>query len=821
MNPFQLLTILAFPLWAHGESFKQVYGDYFSVGTAISFAEIEEADPQKLGLILDNFSIITAENAFKWSALQPEEDRYDFEKADRIAAFAKESGLKLWGHVLVWHEQVPDWVFMDGDKEASREMVLRRMRSHIHTVMNRYRDVIYGWDVVNEALSDNEGVFLRESKWLERVGPDFIEQAFRFAMEAGPDILLAYNDYSLPDPAKRDKLIRLLKSLLEEGIRVDVVGFQSHYNLYWPELEEVEQSIRAVRELGPKVAVSELDLSVFDIEDNSNRYASGLPRALELYQGLRYARLMELYRKLSDSIERVTFWGIYDELNWKNYWPVKDRVDYAGLIDREGKPKAAYFAVMNPTAYLEKFDSIEAPEPPPLENAGGRDASRPDIFFYLADDQNYWDYGFAGNPTVQTPNADRLAAEGTRFTRAYTSMAICAPSRSSLYTGLYPVRNGCYMNHVPARKGIRSVAQELKALGYAVILAGKSHVNPGSVFDWSEYWPTVDEGGLGKGSLPLKKLRQYLDSKDGPVCIFFASDLPHGPYPDMPALAEDAFHPRDFQASTYGIRKRAAGYYENIRKDDLQLGRVIDILKQTGNWETALFFYASDHGIDGKFSTYDRGLRVPLLMRWKGQAEAGGHISALVNFVDIHPTLVDVAGGVPDPGLDGKSLLPLLSGEAKSIHEAVYGLQTYQNIQQPRIFPGRAITTETYKLAVNFNAVDVSAGNLGDNPVVNAFIRMGAELEKNRRYLELYDLSKDPFEVNNLAGDPRFSDIRERLLAQLLEWMRDQGDFISPGQPLPLLKPTLHPLDRTTRFKKVPQHLEGTLEDKDYMPCHY
>jgi uncharacterized sulfatase len=818
------LLILAIPLLAGAESFKETYGDCFPVGTAISYAEIQQADPQKLGLILDNFSVITAENAFKWDAIHPEEGRYDFERADRVAAFAKENGMQLWGHVLVWHYQVPDWVFKDGDADASRELILERMREHIHTVMTRYKDVIYGWDVVNEALSDKEGEFLHDSKWLELVGEDFIEQAFRFAMAADPDTLLAYNDYSLPDPPKREKLVKLVKGLLAKGIRVDVVGFQSHYNLYYPELDELEKSIHAVRALGPKVAVSEIDMSVFEMDDKSNRYKDGLPRALELYQGLRYARLMDFYRKHSESIERVTFWGIFDERNWRNYWPVEGRVDYAGLIDRQGKPKAAYYAVMNPAAYLEKFQSIEVPISPhekETEAAAGGDPARPDIFFYLADDQNYWDYGFAGNPAVQTPNADRLAAEGTLFARAYTSMAICAPSRSSLYTGLYPARNGCYMNHIPARKGIRSVAHYLKDLGYTVVLAGKSHVKPDSVFDWSEYWPLVDDPASRKGILPLDKVRRFLAEKDGPVCIFFASDLPHGPYPDMAALEESGFHPRAFQANNGRTRKRTAGYYENIRRDDHQLGSLVGILKETGNWDQDVFIYASDHGIDGKFSTYDRGLRVPLVVRWKGHARAGAEIPALVHFVDVLPTLVEIAGGDPDNNLDGRSLLPLLSGEAEGIHEAVYGLQTCQNIQQTRIFPGRSITTDRYKLAVNFNALEALPANLGDNQVVNAFLQMGAEFERNRKRIELYDLSSDPFELENLAGLPEHEETRNRLLLQLFEWMQQQGDFITPGQSLPLLKPTLHPLDKSTRFKKVPAGLEGKLDDGDYIPSHY
>ncbi|NDV61881.1 sulfatase-like hydrolase/transferase [Puniceicoccales bacterium CK1056] len=803
-------------------SIKKTYADYFPVGTAISYREVMEADPERLSLIKNNFSILTAENCFKWDAIHPEEDRYDFVQADKVAEFARANGYKLWGHVLVWHHQTPEWIFKDGDSTASRELVLKRMREHIHTVMNRYKDVIYGWDVVNEAISDEEDVFLYPSKWLEIVGEDFIEKAFLYAMEAGTGALLSYNDYSLPDPPKRKKLVRLISGLLEKGIQVDTVGFQSHYNLYYPELEELAKSIKAVSNMGLKVSVSEIDMSVFDMGDKSDRYSGGLPGELEIYQGIKYANLMSLYQEYAGDLERVTFWGIYDADNWRNYWPVDRRTDYAGLINREGRAKSAYSAVINPSAYLEEHSAIEEPVSPHLlEEQASTNVIRPDLFFYLADDQNYWDYGFAGNDKVSTPNVDKLVNESLLFTRAYTSMAICSPSRNSLYTGLYPLRNGCYMNHIRSRNDIRSVAQYLKDLGYTVILAGKSHVNPNSVFDWSHHWPTVPVRGEKGGRLPLEKVEEFLRTKEGPACVFFASEFPHGPYPDMPALDESEFSPKPYQSNNFRARKRTAGYYENIRKDDQQLGQLVEMLKGTGNWENDVFFYASDHGIDGKYTTFDRGLRVPLIMRWKGQASPGGEIDALVHFVDIVPTMVEIAGGEANESLDGTSILPLVKGDADAIHEAVYGLQTYQNIQDTRVFPGRSITTGRYKLSINFNAVEALEKNYGDNTVVNEFLQLGAQKDHWRRFIELYDLSADPFEQDNLGKKPEFKELRQQLMVQLLQWMGEQGDFIELGKPLPLLKPTLHPLDKTTRFKNVPGHLEGRLKPSDYMQDHY
>jgi N-sulfoglucosamine sulfohydrolase len=807
---FALIFLVA-ALMASAESIKDVYADHFPVGMAVNAGKLASGDAYYREVVLKHFNAVTGENAFKWESLHPEEGRYDFREADRIADFAREHGLKLWGHALVWHHQRPDWIFEDNGKPATRELVLRRMRDHIQTVVGRYKDVIYGWDVVNEAIADEEGTYLRESEWYKSIGEDYIEIAFRYAREADPEVLLCYNDYSLASPDKRDKLERLLRGLLEKGTPIDIVGFQSHYSLYWPPVAEVGKSLAMVTGLGLRVAISEIDMSLYKVGDKSKKYEDGLPPEMEILQGLRYAELMNLYVEWSHAIERVTFWDIFDASNWRNYWPVEGRTDYAGLIDRDNRPKAAFQAVLDRKAYLGQYGDRQ-------QLVAG---DRPDIFFYLADDQNYWDYGFAGNETVMTPNADRLSAEGMLFSRAYTSMAICSPSRNSLYTGLYPLRNGCYMNHIPSRASVRSVAQHLKEQGYTVILAGKSHVNPSSVFDWSHHWPTEAGEGKGKGGLPLKKVRKYLEKDEGPACIFFASEFPHGPYPDMPALSDSDFQPKPYQANDLNTRKRAAGYYENIRLDDEQLGLVISMLEETGRWDDSLFLYAADHGIDGKYSTYDRGLRVPLILRWKDRAEAGRRSDALVHFVDVVPTLVEIAGGDAPPGLDGRSLMPLIDGGSEEIHEAVFGLQTCQNIQATQIFPGRAITTGRYKLAINFNAVEALKNNMGSNAVINEFLRIGAEMDHGRRFFELFDLSRDPFEQDNLAAKPEYREIVEDLTTRLLAWMGEQGDFIESGKPVPLLKPTLHPLDKTTRFKTVPDHLEGQLKASDYMPAHY
>jgi endo-1,4-beta-xylanase len=355
---------------ATADRIKDVYAGDFPMGMAVSAARLKDGNPAYADFITRHFSVITGENAFKWESLQPQEDRFDFREADRIADFARENGLKLLGHALIWHLQTPDWVFEEDGKPAPPELLKKRINEHIHTVVGRYRDVIYGWDVVNEALSVKEDEYLRPSKWFSILGEEYIEFAFRCASAADPDMLLFYNDFGLADPVKRDKLERLIKGLQEKGVPIHGVGLQSHHNIYYPPVEEIRKSLEMVAGLGLPVAISELDLSVYDFKDKAFRYEEGLPREIDVFHGFRYAEMMLLFREYPELIERVTFWDAFDATNWLSNHPVEGRKDYAGLIDRENNPKAAFHAVMDPERFIRefgpagKFRTIEAPETP-------------------------------------------------------------------------------------------------------------------------------------------------------------------------------------------------------------------------------------------------------------------------------------------------------------------------------------------------------------------------------------------------------------------------------------------------------------------------
>ncbi len=406
--------------------------------------------------------------------------------------------------------------------------------------------------------------------------------------------------------------------------------------------------------------------------------------------------------------------------------------------------------------------------------------SRPNIIFYLADDQDITDYGIYGNEKVHTSAIDRLAKEGMYFDLAFTAQAICAPSRTQLFTGKYPLKNGAFANHTPTRPNISSVTKQMRALGYEVVLAGKSHVKPASVYDWDQEWEPVPKEGVPRDYIPLENIEKYFQSANKPFVMFITSKYPHGKYFDVkePKAENLKFHPYDAHLKNdLAYIKKRAGYYRSIEEDNTQLERVLDLV-DTHLTDNTLFIYSADHGVSGKFTVKDIGLNVPFVVRWPNVIKPGSHSDQLIHYTDVLPTFIDAAGGKPDPSMDGKSFLSLLEGKDEAIHQYVYGVRTSQNIINARVFPSRMIRDKRYKYIRNFNALEVLQQNLTDNPNINVFLRQGAERHKNEDFEELYDLERDPFEQINLIEKADLQGVKERLKNQLFSWMKSQDDFL-------------------------------------------
>ena len=440
-------------------------------------------------------------------------------------------------------------------------------------------------------------------------------------------------------------------------------------------------------------------------------------------------------------------------------------------------------------------------------------STTPNFIFYLADDQDLLDYGVYGNPKVHTPAVDALAKEGMRFSNFYTSQAICAPSRSQIFTGMHPLKNGCMANHLPVKPNLKTVIDYMKAEGYEVVLAGKGHVKPNSVFQWSKYFKSVDHRYL-----PLDKLENYLENVKKPFCVFVTSDFPHGPYPKISEYTNEDIHQLPYDKGNF--RKFKTGYYQNIRDDNAQLEQVLELVKANGFVDNSIFIYASDHGISGKWGVAEQGLKVPFIVRWPGVVEANSVSETMLNFVDILPTFLDIIGADIPQDLDGKSFQPTLKGNTDPIHDYIFSLATKQNIQKCKVFPSRAIRGKRFKFIRNYNSIEVVESNYGSNSVVNAFIRKGAESFPNVPFEELYDLELDPYQEQNLINNSKYLEQRNRLSSALENWMIAQNDFLI-HQKMPLIKPTLHPLDRNSKWNKVDEDLVGKIEDSDYIISHY
>ena len=342
---------------------KDAFRNDFVIGAALDQSVFSREDENTARMVSQQFNSISPENCLKWSSIQPSEDTFTFDPADAFVRFGTENDMLIHGHVLVWHKEVPDWVFKNKQgKPASRRLLLKRLRKHIHTVVGRYRGRISSWDVVNEVIEDSGS--LRKSNWQQIIGGAFIEKAFTYAHQADPKARLLYNDYNMEMPDKRKRVIRLIRDLRKKGIPVHAVGMQAHWSLDSPSLEDIEQSIISYAAAGVDVIISELDIDVLpsawkhrdadlsldaELKRELDPYPNGLPPDMENKLSQRYAQIFALFRKHSARISNVTFWGPTDRYSSLNDWPVKGRTNYPLLFDREAKPKPAFYAVIGVT----------------------------------------------------------------------------------------------------------------------------------------------------------------------------------------------------------------------------------------------------------------------------------------------------------------------------------------------------------------------------------------------------------------------------------------------------------------------------------------
>ena len=349
-------------------SLKEAYKDGFLIGCAVNRAIYGSRNKASQDIVLQQFNTITAENAMKAGPINPRPGIFNFDPADQFVEFGETHDMFIVGHTLIWHNQTPGWFFRDENGNPNtREAQIERMRSHIQVVAGRYAGRVHAWDVVNEVI-DNDGSY-RSTSWVNSIGSgdELVKLAFQFAAQYAPDTELYYNDFNAWRPAKRDGIVRLVKMLQEEGIRIDGVGIQGHWGLNYPKTEYIEAAIAAYASLGIKVMITELDVDVlpltkegqiigqvmsdkqFQLEEFEaflDPYVDGIPDDVQQLLTDRYAELFTIFYRNRDKIDRVTFWGVHDGMSWKNGYPVPRRTNYPLLYDRNKQAKPALDALL-------------------------------------------------------------------------------------------------------------------------------------------------------------------------------------------------------------------------------------------------------------------------------------------------------------------------------------------------------------------------------------------------------------------------------------------------------------------------------------------
>ncbi len=363
-----VVAIIAGNVSASAQVLKDVYKGAFLIGTAVTPAITSGTDKVTQEIVIKHFNAITVENVMKAALINPEPGVYNFAPADDYVAFGEKNKMFIVGHTLVWHNQCPAWFFTNAaGKPNTKEEQIERLRTHIKTVAGRYAGRVNAWDVVNETI-DNDGSY-RPTTWVNAIGngDTLVKYAFKFAAEYAPNTELYYNDFNAWRPEKRDGIVRLVKMLQKEGIRIDGVGMQGHWGLNYPKTKYIEDAIDAYAACGVKVMITELDVDVlpltkegqiigqgmadkqFQLEEFNtflDPYQNGLPDSLQTMLAKRYEELFAIFYKRKEKIARVTIWGVHDSMSWKNNYPIPNRTNYPLLWNRAKQPKPALDAVL-------------------------------------------------------------------------------------------------------------------------------------------------------------------------------------------------------------------------------------------------------------------------------------------------------------------------------------------------------------------------------------------------------------------------------------------------------------------------------------------
>ncbi|MCL2806503.1 MAG: endo-1,4-beta-xylanase [Treponema sp.] len=324
---------------------KDIFKDSFLTGAAVSRAILEQEAADET--ITRHFSSLTAENAMKFSLLQPQENIFDWNEADFIANYARRKNIKMRGHTIIWHNQTPEWLFLEGGNKVSKTTLFKRLENHIDKVSARYNDIVYAWDVLNEAIDTDSSDFcadnyFRNSEWFKTGGREIFEFAFKCMREASPKAKLFYNDYNNESGAKLDSTLRFLSSMLDAGVPIDGVGIQGHWYYNFPDEKTLRHAIESYSALGLEIEFTEVDISAYrwDEAKESADFFPAMPNERFLEQQQRFIEIFKIASEYK-SVKNITTWGIADNYTWLGNFPVKNRKNWPLLFDEQYREKPA------------------------------------------------------------------------------------------------------------------------------------------------------------------------------------------------------------------------------------------------------------------------------------------------------------------------------------------------------------------------------------------------------------------------------------------------------------------------------------------------
>lgn len=424
--------------------------------------------------------------------------------------------------------------------------------------------------------------------------------------------------------------------------------------------------------------------------------------------------------------------------------------------------------------------------------------SKPNIILIMGDDLTYNDIEPYGSRQVKTPNLAALAKQGMCFDNMFSASSACAPARQQLLTGVYPVRNGAHPNHSRVYDGTRSVAHHMQELGYNTALIGKRHYSPEESYPFLFLSGRNNDNGQGI-DIELDKAEAFVNNnKDKPYFLIVTSNQPHSPatrgnpaaYPPEKIRLNPGFIDTDI------TRKSLSKYYAEITYMDSCVGVVMDIAKRSGRLDNTIIIFLTEQGSGtvpfAKWTLYDAGLKTGCIIKYPGKVKPGSRNSALTQDVDIVPTLVDIAGGDPTKintgvkdatgyrGFDGKSFKNVLLGKSNELRNVVFGIQTTRGIiNGSESYPIRSARNKNYLFIHNLQSENAFQNVVTKSPLYKSWLEKDPKRAKQYQYRpeeELYDVVKDPYQLNNLAAKPSLKNEKEKLKKELAAFMKQQGD---------------------------------------------